>query len=93
MALKKKRLKKDKKKLWFRAKIYGWGWYPYSWQGWAVLLLYLIVILSYGYLIDMRDHSVGSTFYGVTPIIIIATGILIGICILKGEKPGWRWGV
>jgi hypothetical protein len=24
-------------KLWFRAKRYGWGWTPTSWQGWLVM--------------------------------------------------------
>ena len=22
-------------KLWFKAKLYGWGWYPCSWEGWG----------------------------------------------------------
>ena len=93
MVLKKKKVKKDVKNLWFRAKIYGWGWYPCTWQGWAILAVYLFVIFGYAHLVDMSSHSVSDTFYGVIPIIIIATGILICICILKGEEPRWRWGV
>ena len=36
----------ENKKLWFRAKRYGWGWYPCSWQGWAVLAMYVFALLS-----------------------------------------------
>ena len=31
------------KQLWFRAKSYGWGWTPITWQGWAVLLGCLLI--------------------------------------------------
>ncbi len=24
-------------KYWFKAKNYGWGWYPATWQGWLIL--------------------------------------------------------
>jgi hypothetical protein len=27
-------------KLWFKAKNYGWGWYPITWQGWLITGLY-----------------------------------------------------
>jgi predicted GH43/DUF377 family glycosyl hydrolase len=28
----------DQKRIfWFRAKEYGWGWYPATWEGWLVL--------------------------------------------------------
>ena len=32
------------KKVWFKAKEYGWGWYPSSWQGWIILLIYLLLL-------------------------------------------------
>jgi hypothetical protein len=31
------------------------------------------------------------TFLDISPIFIIATGALILICYLKGEKPQWQW--
>ena len=35
------------RKYWFPAKRYGWGWGPPSaWQGWAVLVTYLVLVLG-----------------------------------------------
>lgn len=32
----------DQKRIfWFRAKEYGWGWYPATWEGWLVLLVFI----------------------------------------------------
>ena len=30
--------------LWFKAKKYGYGWYPATWQGWLVILVYLTIL-------------------------------------------------
>ena len=38
----KEKQQKPEKKLWFRAKCYGWGWYPCSWEGWLVILIWAI---------------------------------------------------
>lgn len=29
-------LKDNPKHLWFKRKLYGWGWVPVRWQGWLV---------------------------------------------------------
>lgn len=29
----------SKNKLWFKAKNYGWGWYPVTWEGWTVTII------------------------------------------------------
>ena len=40
-------MEKDKKKIWFPAKKYGNGWgFPVTWQGWIVLLSYILLILK-----------------------------------------------
>ena len=33
-------------KLWFKAKMFGWGWYPITWQGWLITILYVISIIN-----------------------------------------------
>jgi len=34
-------------KYWFPAKRHGWGWgFPVTWQGWAVLVVYLVLIIG-----------------------------------------------
>jgi len=30
------------KPLWFKAKQYGWGWYPARWQGWLIVIGFII---------------------------------------------------
>jgi len=79
-------IKKDK--LWFRAKRYGWGWYPITWQGWLVTLVYIMLIIVSVNLIKNDVHEVVKNL----AIILFFTIILLGICYKKGEKPRWRWG-
>lgn len=71
-------------KLWFRAKKYGWGWYPGTWQGWLVILLYLIVV--FGAIKLFPDP------FRFEIIIGLATLVLLVVCYKTGEKPRWRWG-
>lgn len=75
-------------KTWFPAKTYGWGWgLPTCWQGWLVLLSYCaLLIVGMRYLMDRHSDTIVALF--VTGLTIL----LIAICWLKGEKPGWRWG-
>lgn len=74
----------DEDDYWFPAKAYGWGWgLPVRWQGWAVTVLYLLLLLGSGVLLPGGSRSAA---FG------ILTLILIGICWWKGESPGWRWG-
>ncbi len=72
-------------KLWFKAKRFGWGWTPSTWEGWTVIAVYAVsVIVStlYG-----QDHQpLHGTF------LVLATVLLIWICRRKGENPTWRWG-
>ncbi len=71
---------------WFPAKRYGWGWgLPISWQGWAVLLLWLAAILIATPLLR-RHHVAHWIFLGAM------IGLLTLICYIKGERPTWRWG-
>ncbi|TDN70501.1 hypothetical protein [Paraburkholderia sp. BL10I2N1] len=76
------------KKIWFPAKRYGWGWgLPVTWQGWLVLLLYVSgLVASSIYIHPEREPFV----FGMS--VLALTGLLVGICWAKGEKPRWRWG-
>lgn len=80
----------------FKRKLYGWGWVPVRWQGWAVILVYLALILS---LALTREEAIpgnpdsGSNFLVFALPIIILTGLLIYICYKTGEKPRWQWGL
>ncbi len=80
------------KSYWFRAKRYGWGWYPSTWQGWTVILLYVAILLFLFLTLDSQLRSPVETVKQFFPIELILTTILVLICYLKGERPTWRWG-
>lgn len=81
-----------KKPIWFRAKNYGWGWTPTTWQGWFIVGGYLLATISIAILIDANSHSVSDTLIGFSLPFILLTALLILICYKTGEKPEWRWG-
>ena len=73
-----------KDKLWFRRKCFGWGWTPCSWEGWLVLAIWVVLFYVSANLID---HE----WLKNVVIMVILTGILLLICLKKGEKPKWQW--
>lgn len=78
--------------LWFKRKLYGWGWTPVRWQGWAVLAAYLLVLWYIFRDVDRASHSGSDTLIGFSAPFVVATVILIYICYKKGESPRWQWG-
>jgi len=79
-------------KLWFKAKMYGWGWVPVSWEGWTIMISYLIAITLNFKNIDAGSHSGSDTLINFAIPFIINTIFLLIICYTHGEKPRWRWG-
>ena len=72
---------------WFRAKRYGYGWgLPARWQGWAVYVGYVVVVLG--------PLTLGSSTGAVLAVVsaIVFTPLLMWICVTKGEPAKWRWG-
>lgn len=80
---------KDDKKYWFKAKTYGYGWYPATWQGWLILLTYLMVLVALIYIFE-TDIEKYLAFYFIA--VFVLTGLLIYISYKKGEPAKWRWG-
>ncbi len=90
-------MKDNPNKLWFKMKLYGWGWVPVSWQGWLTILFFVGVLIGNGlYLESQVSQTVTPTtsdfliFYGT---LIISIAALILIAYKKGEKPKWNWGL
>lgn len=79
-------------KLWFKAKRYGWGWYPSTWQGWAITLGYAVFITIIAVSAEQNFGTDREAFFAILPILIIATVLLLIVCYKLGEKPRWRWG-
>ena len=67
-------------KFWFKAKTYGYGWAPATWQGWATIILYVATVVS----IFLFTKNI--------LFLIPFTILLLAIAYLKGEPAKWRWG-
>ncbi len=80
------------KPLWFKTKEYGWGWYPASWQGWAVLAAYIVAMFWTFRDVDKTSHSGSDTLIGFLLPAAGFTALLLVVCWKTGEKPRWRWG-
>ncbi|MDD5649887.1 MAG: hypothetical protein PHF86_05610 [Candidatus Nanoarchaeia archaeon] len=80
-----------KKDLWFRAKKYGYGWYPINWKGWIVILIYVILLISWITLF-FNFYSLEKNWIIYLIGIFILSSILVFISWKKGEKARWRWG-
>ncbi len=88
-------LDQSKKKLWFVARRYGYGWTPATKEGWLVLLLYLLAVwgaYECQYTRDASGTMDDFILYRFLPQVFGLTLMLLVICFLKGEKPRWRWG-
>lgn len=75
-------IKKDK--LWFKAKRYGWGWYPVTWQGWLVTFIFVCLMI-------FSPIDIEKNIFLFMIWIIVMCLFLFMICKLKGEKPKWSW--
>ncbi len=79
------------KKIWFKRKLYGWGWYPVTWEGWLVTAIYVLAILSFAYtapeMFTIRDWI----FSFILPFSLL-TIIFVQIAYKYGERPRWQWG-
>jgi len=84
---------KDTKKYWFKRRLYGFGWTPTCWQGWATVIVFLAIFVG-GKSILKDDFATTfsneSNLYFV--ILLIAIIGLVITSIYKGPKPKWRWG-
>ncbi len=80
------------KPIWFKAKRYGWGWTPATWQGWLILAAFVAVVVYDFLRVDAASHSVSDTLINWVPDALGLTLILIVICSMTGERPRWRWG-
>lgn len=76
------------KRYWFKAKEYGWGWYPATWQGWLVIGIWIAVFSA---ILKTTDFSDPSGMFPFLAKVILSIGILIGVAWKTGERPEWRW--
>ena len=76
------------KEYWFPRKTYGWGWgIPSKWQGWAVLVAYIALLIGASLLFPPATQLPAYllSVFGIS-------AVLIAVCYLTGEPPQWQWG-
>ena len=79
----------QKTNYWFKAKTYGYGWYPATWQGWVTILVYLVILAGLIYIFETNVEKY-LVFYLVS--VFVSSGLLVCISYKKGEPTKWRWG-
>lgn len=82
------------KKLWFKAKRYGYGWYPATKEGWLVMLVWVVFFVAGEMVFIKRMYAYGNPkeVFWFLPYVFVITGILIWVCKKTGEEARWRWG-
>jgi hypothetical protein len=65
---------------WFPKKTFGYGWsLPITWQGWAVLITYFVIIIALA--IGIKRIGLGRFYLAIA----VLTAMFIGIVYLTGE--------
>jgi len=78
--------------LWFKRKLYGWGWTPVKWQGWLTVFAYAAAVAFIVTKIDRNSHSVSDALIRSIIPLGVLTVVFIIILFKKGETPRWQWG-
>lgn len=78
---------------WFKRRRYGWGFIPVTWQGWATVVGYVVVVVGLvpAFLDAPEDAAAKEAGFFVL-FVTLATAGLIMVSLSKGPEPKWRWG-
>jgi ACR3 family arsenite efflux pump ArsB len=76
---------------WFKRKLFGWGWYPSTWQGWSILGFYLLLVVLAAYNASLLTSSSSDNLFFFIPEVVFYTLILLLITFRTGESPKWQW--
>ena len=60
---------------------------PLTWQGWAVLGVFAVLLVVGVVLLPPATRPVPYVIY-----VGVLSAALVGVCYLKGEPPKWHWG-
>ena len=74
-------------KYWFRPKIYGYGAYPTTWEGWLFIVLIMVIFLIFLDLYTTTKSIIYAYFSG-----FILVFLAYGSKLKTKEEWKWRWG-
>ena len=84
-------LKDNPQGYWFKRKVFGWGWVPATWQGWAITAVYVVLVVALAATLDKYSTTNEVMFVFVLPVILLSVTFL-RIAYKTGEPPKWQWG-
>jgi len=74
----------DDERDWFAPKRFGYGaGLPISWQGWALTLGYIVLLM-------LSTLLIRRTWIGYASVVTMLTVLFIVIC-ARTTRGGWRW--
>lgn len=76
---------------WFKRKLYGYGWIPALWQGWALTGLYFVIIIGM-IIASSPNYALITSDELVLPMVGV-TLLYIAIIWKTGEPLKWQWGL
>lgn len=85
-------LKDNPEGYWFKRKLYGWGWTPARWQGWATVIAYVAALLVVLLPLEGQVLTTDEIVRRVAAPVAVLTLLLIAVSYYKGESPRWQWG-
>lgn len=86
-------LKDNPNHYWFKARLYGWGWVPVTWQGWVVMLVFILLLIGNAYRFDARLRQSDSVPIEFIIETVVLVAVLLTLCWKTGERPRWQWGI
>ena len=78
---------------WFKRRRFGYGWVPVTWQGWLVVVGYIVFVVGGSFsLANVSEDTVTKEVKLFFLFVALATAGLLRITYAKGPHPKWRWG-
>ena len=76
---------------WFRSKSYGYGAVPSSWEGWALVFAFAVVVAASAFVVaSTADRMSLASWIGWFALLALATGGVIYVSWKKTDGD-WRW--
>jgi hypothetical protein len=75
---------------WFKTFRRGYGWYPASWQGWAVIIIYVLNVYFGVSLAGKIAPDKLQTLVLYLPVLFLTTIMMFVIVVKTGEKAKWK---
>lgn len=79
-------LKDNPKGYWFKRKLYGWGSTPATWQGWAVIGIFVVLIVVNSLRLGENPGDKDLIWFFCGTIVLVCA--VTGICYKTGMKMG-----